>query len=177
MSLPSLSFPFWGPLLSVGNPAWMDDGMCLGTERQWLKVRRRWWSHKRWRDRNTTWTSGRSDGPCLGHHRNLQQSPRYLRKNDGFLTSFYTMCHGTVSNAEYSLNRWHFEGDYSCVCYCTLCFGNCAGQFPVGVTVRSQPVLTYLPLGDAAVISKVRFSNLLCRNILRHGEITHMWMR
>ena len=25
--------------------------------------------------------------------------------------------------------------------YCTLCFGNCAGQFPVGATVRSQPVI------------------------------------
>ena len=24
--------------------------------------------------------------------------------------------------------------------YCTLCFGNCAGQFPVGATVHSQPV-------------------------------------
>ena len=24
--------------------------------------------------------------------------------------------------------------------YCTLCFGNCAGQFPTGATVRSQPV-------------------------------------
>ena len=24
--------------------------------------------------------------------------------------------------------------------YCTLCFGNCAGQFPGGATARSQPV-------------------------------------
>ena len=44
------------------------------------------------------------------------------------------MCHGTVSYAEHSLNRCHFEGDYSCVCYCTLCFGNCAEQFPVGAS-------------------------------------------
>ena len=55
--------------------------------------------------------------------------------------SHYTMCHGTESYAEHSLNPYDFEGDYSCVCYCTLCFGNCTGQFPVGATVRSQPVI------------------------------------
>ena len=25
--------------------------------------------------------------------------------------------------------------------FCTVCFGNCAEQFPVGATVRSKPVI------------------------------------
>ena len=55
--------------------------------------------------------------------------------------SYYIMQHGTVLYAEQMLNRCLFESDYSYVSYCTLCFGNCAGQFPVGATVRSQPVI------------------------------------
>ena len=67
--------------------------------------------------------------------------------------SHYTMRHGTVSYAEHSLNPYDFEGDYSCVCYCTLCFGNCTGQFPVGATVRSQPVL----MGRNRIIRKASY--------------------
>ena len=51
------------------------------------------------------------------------------------------MHHGTVLYAEQVLNRCLFERDYSYVSFCTLCFGNCTGQFPVGPTVRSQPVI------------------------------------
>ena len=51
--------------------------------------------------------------------------------------SYYIMYHGTVL-AEQVLNCCLFESDYSYVSYCTLCFGNCTGQFPVGATVRSS---------------------------------------
>ena len=65
--------------------------------------------------------------------------------------SYYTMCHGTVPYADHSVNRCHFEGGYSCVCSYTLCFGNCAGQFPVGATVRSQPVISILSMARGVV--------------------------